>query len=37
MDEFPPDLLESFRADVCPDITGQFGCGQEPLWLLVWS
>ena len=30
MDEFPPDLLESFPADVCPDITDQFGCGQEP-------
>ena len=37
MDEFPasklsctynlqPDLLESFPADVCPDITVQFGC-----------
>ena len=34
MEEFPaskvhlqPGLLESFPADVCPDITGQFGCG----------
>ena len=23
-----PDLLGSFPADVCPDINGQFGCGQ---------
>ena len=22
-----PDSLEGFPADVCPDITGQFGCG----------
>ena len=24
-----PDLLGSFPADVCPDITGQFGCGHR--------
>ena len=24
-----PDLLGSFLADVCPDITGQFGCGHR--------
>ena len=36
MEEFPaskvhlqPDLLGSFPADVCPDITGQFGCGRR--------
>ena len=38
MEEFPaskvtynlqPDLLGSFPADVCPDITGQFGCGHR--------
>ena len=36
MEEFPaskvrlqPDLLGSFPADVCPDITAQFGCGHR--------
>ena len=37
MEEFPtrctynlhPDSLGSFPADLCPDITGQFGCGQK--------
>ena len=36
MEEFParkvhlqPDLLERFTADVCPDITDQFGCGHR--------
>ena len=24
-----PDLLGGFPADVCPDITGQFGCGHK--------
>ena len=24
-----PDLLESFPADACPDITDQFGCGHS--------
>ena len=23
-----PDLLGSLPPDVCPDLTGQFGCGQ---------
>ena len=26
-EEFPAVLLGSFPADVCPDITGQVGCG----------
>ena len=39
MEEFPtskvhlynlqPDLLGSFPADVCPDFTGQVGCGHR--------
>ena len=32
-----PDLLGSFPAEVCPDITGQFGCGHRENSALHWG